>query len=126
MPLNNEDIKQLIAILQRGLATDADETVEKDRGDSEENVVKSNNIKTRNAKISSSTNKFLDMQESRMHREDTQIDKQLSKYPPTPRTRKFAKIKVACRVCGRKEEISPSILENPDRYKCNKCATSPG
>lgn len=121
MGLNNEDIKQLIAILQRGLTTD-DDNVE---------VKKSkNNIKTKKTKITNqedNENKFVSMGFHNLHKEDIQIDKMLKKNPPTPRNRKFNKIEVRCRMCGKTESINPSLLyEAPDRYKCNKCCSSPG
>ena len=72
-------------------------------------------------------NKFLDMPEFSMHKADSIIDKQLSVQPPTPRTRKFTPIKVRCRVCGKEEEINPSLLASEkERYKCNKCSAIAG
>lgn len=72
-------------------------------------------------------NRFESMMESKLHKEDTAIDKKLAVNPPTPRLRKFRHIDVQCRVCGKKESISPSLLtDSADRYKCNKCSTSPG
>lgn len=121
MALDNEDIKQLIAILQKGLTADS---VEPD-------VKKSkNSIKTKKTKIietENSENKFISMGFHNLHKEDVQIDKMLKKNPPTPRNRKFKTIDVKCRICGKNESINPSILyEAPDRYKCNKCCSSPG
>ena len=72
-------------------------------------------------------NKFLDMPEKDMHKADSAIDKKLSVHPPTPRNRKFAKIDVACRTCGKQEKVNHSIVpEQLDRYKCNKCSSSSG
>ena len=75
-----------------------------------------------------STNKFLDMPEMNMHKEDGEIDKQLQKFPPTPRTRPTAEnISVRCRICGKEESISQGLLfEGSNRYKCNKCSTQSG
>jgi len=72
-------------------------------------------------------NKFLEMPEFSMHKADTIIDQKLSVQPPTPRTRKFTPIKVRCRVCGKEEEINPSLLASEkERYKCNKCSAIAG
>lgn len=125
MPLDNEDIKQLISILQRGLV-DEPKSVEK----AKKTVKKSTNIKNKKTKASQprdTENKFISLGFHNLHREDVVIDKVLNKNPPTPRNREFRAIDVQCRVCGRKESINPSLLyESPDRYKCNKCASSPG
>lgn len=72
-------------------------------------------------------NKFLDMPEFSMHKQDSIIDKQLNVRPPTPRTRQFKPIAVQCRVCGKKETINPALLSTePNRYKCNSCSSIPG
>jgi len=78
-------------------------------------------------KMQKNTNKFLSMAEKDMHKDDIEIDKKLAKFPPVSRARDFEMIDVVCRVCGRKETISPSLLfDAPDRYKCNNCSTSAG
>jgi hypothetical protein len=72
-------------------------------------------------------NKFDQMQESKLHKEDTAVDKLLSVYSPTPRHRDFDPVEVKCRVCGKSEKINPNILyDSPSRYKCNNCSRSPG
>ena len=125
MALDKDDIKQLIAILQKGLS-DEDETETQDEVQKEENGF--SNIKTKTSKIQhNTTNKFLELGFDRLHKEDIAIDKALQKKPPTPRRRKLSTINVRCRVCGKQESISSSLLyESPDRYKCNKCCASPG
>lgn len=123
MALNSDDIKQLIAILQKGLV---DEDDSKERS----NKNKTNNIRTKKTKSisqSNAENKFISMGFNNLHKDDVAIDKALSKHPPTPRNRKFKQIEVRCRLCGKKETINPSLLyESTDRYKCNKCCSSPG
>jgi hypothetical protein len=132
MALNNDDIKQLIAILQRGLTSDSNEIPEEIEKPSQETKpikTKSKNIKTKKVKISEEDhgNVFESMPEKNMHRDDIEIDRKLSTYAPTTRARKFNTINVVCRVCGRKDEVSPSLVyEGASRYKCNKCARSPG
>lgn len=71
-------------------------------------------------------NKFSDMPESKMHREDIEIDKKLAKYPPTVRNRPVDFVEVTCRVCGKTEKISANVVDSRERYKCNNCSTSPG
>ncbi len=115
---NPEQIKQLIALLQNLLPEDNDQ-------EHTESKIKT---KTRSAKNRpKQKNKFLDMPEMKMHKDDSKIDEKLSVAPPTPRTRKFNPIDVKCRVCGKQEKVSPSVIpESVDRYKCNKCSGSAG
>ena len=125
MGLNNDDIKQLIAILQRGLTNDSDavESNEpKPKKKKSQSKIVSKKVTQRFEEVSE--NKFLTMPERNLHKEDTQIDKLLNKLPPTPRTRRFKTINVVCRSCGRKEEVSPSLVNDTERYKCNNCSTS--
>lgn len=135
MGLNNDDIRQLIAILQKGLCdTDSDNLTEKqqkiqyeetDQENEEESIVNTKSV--RKTKKGSSKNKFLSMGVKDLHKEDTAIDQLLNSNPPTARTRKFSSVNVTCRSCGKKESISPLLLhDSVDRYKCNKCSTNPG
>jgi transposase-like protein len=67
------------------------------------------------------------MPEKTMHKDDSKIDKLLSQYSPTTRARSVDPVKVVCRVCGKKDEISPSLAyDSGSRYKCNKCSRVPG
>lgn len=122
---NPEQIKNLIQLLQSMLPND-------DGVNGEIEVAKQTSpIKTRGRKRakadSQNKNKFLQMAEKDMHKDDISIDKKLCKFPPVARGRSFHMIDVRCRVCGRTETISPSLLfEAPERYKCNNCATQAG
>jgi len=109
MPLDNNDIKQLIAILQKGLSNEPENV----------DVVKSK-------PTSNETNKFENMPEFRMFKEDTEFDNKISKPPPSARLRQFEPISVRCRVCGKTEKIAPQLVESVERYKCNKCSTGAG
>ena len=71
-------------------------------------------------------NKFDSMIEKNMFRDDIAIDRKLSIQPPSPRTRSFTTISVSCRVCGKKENLSPALVSEPTRYKCNSCSRSGG
>lgn len=71
-------------------------------------------------------NKFLNMKEASMHKDDSIIDKKLNRTPPTQRTRHFEYVQVKCRVCGKTEKVIPALAEARDRYKCNRCSASPG
>lgn len=125
MPLNNDDIKQLISILQRGLSEDIQEESIKPPSKKESSKIKTK--KTRTNTNRNVENKFISLGFSKLHKEDIAIDRALNKNPPTPRNRQFTAMSVRCRVCGKQETINPSLLyESPDRYKCNKCASSPG
>jgi hypothetical protein len=140
MPLNNDDIMQLISILQKALVdeeqkeTEQKETEQRDPNNS--TVYKKPNTKeiggqSKNKKVANSHtqhyNKFESMPEKNMHKDDTKIDKVLSQYSPTERTRQFNFINVNCRVCGRTDSINPALVyDSENRYKCNKCSKIPG
>lgn len=119
---NPEQIKNLIDILQSLLPKETNEIAQ----------AKPTKIKTKSRKNIQSENKnlineFERMPEFRMHKDDTKIDKMLSQMPPTARMREFSSVDVVCRVCGKKESVSPSLLfDSPSRYKCNNCSTSAG
>ena len=119
--LSPNQIKQLISMLQQMLpqSEDSDKPSEQPK---EESV-----IKTVNRKPKQTENKFDQMMEAHLHKEDIEVDKKLRKYDPTPRIRKFDPITVTCRVCGKSEEVNPVVLtDSKDRYKCNNCSRSAG
>jgi hypothetical protein len=122
---NPEQLKQFIALLQ-GLLPKNDQNNPPDK--TEEDFVSP--VRTKNPKRDSKKqrpNKFLDMPEKDMHKDDSVIDKLLMKHPPVARSREFEPISVKCRVCGKAEEINPALLsDSPTRYKCNNCSTSAG
>lgn len=129
MSLSNDDIKQLISILQRGLSDDAQVEMEASqkpkakRKNSSRSSIKSSEKTKENTR----PNKFDAMPERRMHKEDSAIDSLLIKYPPTERSREFDYVEAACRVCGRKEKVNPVLIHDSiDRYKCNKCSSTQG
>lgn len=117
MALDDDDIKQLIAILQKGLSND-----DKVEQTSKRKTNKSSKIKN----VVQKTNKFEEMPEFRMHKDDSIVDKKLQKIPPVPRNRDYKPINIKCRICGKQENVNPSLVEYSDRYKCNKCSTSSG
>lgn len=115
-----EKIKALIQALQNLLP---DEDIKEEK--KPESKIKTKT--TRIPKKSQQKNKFLDMPELNMFKSDSDIDKKLAKFPPTPRTRQFKPISVTCRVCGKKEKINPALLpDSVERYKCNLCSSSAG
>jgi lysyl-tRNA synthetase class I len=115
MALDKDDIKQLIAILQKGLVDD-------ESPDVDESPVpqKTNKRKAKKANL------FDKMTEANMHKDDVEIDRRLRKFPPTERSRSYTPANVKCRVCGKQESVNPSLVESIERYKCNKCCTSAG
>jgi hypothetical protein len=122
---NPEQLKNLITLLQQMLPTTAEENNE-EQGSEEEFTAplrtKGSRRKTKQAK-----NKFVDMPERDMHKDDTIIDQKLARFPPVSRARPFQLVEVRCRVCGKTEKVSPSLVfEGVDRYKCNNCSTSSG
>lgn len=115
MEINNlspDEIKQMILLLQNMLPEKSN-NVKKPR--------KKTQPKIKNKTIN--LNKFDEMKEYHLHKEDSEIDKKLSKFPLVPRTRKFQPVSVICIGCGKKEKVSSSILDSPERYKCNKCCS---
>jgi hypothetical protein len=119
MGLDNEDIKALIAILQKGLASETEEAAPKTK---KAKITKNKQSKSSNK----NNNKFDSMPESKLHKEDVLIDQKLRRSAPTPRRDAFQPIKVSCRVCHKTDMVDPSIIESIDRYKCNKCSVSAG
>lgn len=118
-----EQIKKLIAVLQQLLPPENKED--------EDDEQMSSKIKTKTRrsgnKNKKNSNKFLNMPEMRMHKEDCAVDQKLAKSPPTPRTRRYEPVEVRCRSCGKKEKVNPNIIpESVDRYKCNKCSAMAG
>lgn len=137
MEIDPNDFKQLLSLLQK-LVENSNVVETKNQEmiiEEEPKIVKTTN-KTKSTKRKSVTknknstkefnNKFLQMPEANMHMEDVEIDKKLSKFPPTYRGRKYQPINVKCRVCGKSEKVNPSLVESMDRYKCNKCCSIPG
>lgn len=152
MQLDNNDVKQLLAILQQ-LVEKVSVTNVPDSVNTEESITKTpkkrrskksktdhnevseeqedhifhSKIKTKNINVKKkSYNKFESMPEYKMHKEDVAIDKKLNVAPPSQRSRTYKPIDVRCRVCGRVESVSPSLVDSADRYKCNRCSASAG
>jgi hypothetical protein len=121
---NPEQIKNLIQVLQTLLPQATGDTETEDREEEFSAPIKTRGSKTRPKQAK---NKFTDMPELNMHKEDVAIDKKLAKFPPVSRARQFELVDVKCRVCGRTETVSPSLVfEGLERYKCNNCSTSAG
>lgn len=122
---NPEQIKSLIAILS-SLLPDTDKPQSKPKKKSA-NKPNKPSVKTNKSKArADGTNIFDSMREKDAHKEDSEIDKKLNRYPPTERNRPFDYLTVQCRCCGKKEKINPGLLMEKDRYKCNKCAIAAG
>jgi len=136
MGLDKEDIKALIAILQKGLENDEEVSTSTEepavsKPKAKNSKKNTSHIKTRGrSKVTSQKyqNKFESMQEFALHKEDATIDQQLSKHPPVARIRENVKpVKVSCRICGKTETVNPSLVfEGASRYKCNRCSTQSG
>ncbi len=112
-------LQELITLLSSMLPNETDDTETEDDSPIKNSTKKFNTKKKR-------TNKFSDMPEASMHKEDIEIDKKLCKYPPTIRNRPVDFVEVTCRVCGKTEKISANMVDSRERYKCNNCSTSPG
>jgi hypothetical protein len=122
MGLDNDDIKALIAILQKGLVDDDSISSKTTKPNT-----KKSRFKNKKAGTDNSENKFCSMPEKDMHKEDVEFDRAVRKMPPTPRNRQFETIEVVCRSCGKKEQVNPILVhDSVDRYKCNKCSVNAG
>lgn len=126
---NPEQIKNLIDILQ-SLLPENNTPISTTQQETKEDYQNSSPMRTRkkNSFTGGHTNKFLDMPEKDMHKEDTSVDKKLCTSPPVARGRAYTPVKVTCRVCGKTELVNPSIVYDlrENRYKCNTCSTSSG
>lgn len=123
MGLDKDDIKALIAILQKGLTDDDDDTEEENPKSVTKKRKTSVQQKPKKKKV---VNKFNSMAEFNMCKEDVEIDQKIRKPPPSARNRQFDFVSVQCRVCGKKDNVAPILVESIERYKCNKCATGAG
>ncbi len=123
--LTPEQITTMINMLRAMLPAEDAKEVNVDAAPTKKYSIR-NETKNQKEKVSTK-NKFVDMIEMNMHKEDVIIDQKLAKHPPTLRSRAFRLISVICRICGKKEEINPALLHDSiDRYKCNKCCSSAG
>jgi endo-1,4-beta-mannosidase len=121
--LSPKQIKQMIKMLSAMLPEDDEPAVEQQSEPQFSNsAIKSKNIDRKSPRV----NKFEQMAEFSMHKEDVEFDRKVSKQPPVPRTRTYNAISVRCRVCGKEESVNPTLIESVDRYKCNKCSSMAG
>jgi hypothetical protein len=132
--LDPQQIQQMIQLLQAMLPTaGSSPTTSEGTSDSASSTKRKPRKKTANTATHhikakpERENKFDQMAELHMHREDIAVDKKLAIQPPVPRARKFRMLKATCRVCGRTEDINPVLItDSIDRYKCNKCSAGAG
>jgi hypothetical protein len=123
--LDPQQIQQMILMLQAMLPKQEESVSEKD-SKAKKKAPRTNN-KSKASISKSSNNKFDEMMEKRMHKEDIEIDKKLIVQPPVPRSRPFNLVSATCRVCGKKENVNPVLItDSLDRYKCNKCSGAAG
>lgn len=129
---DTKDLKKLISLLQVLVDLNSDDESEEPEVETKPKKITKAKTSTRtnttkkNKKQPEFINKFLDMPEKDMHKDDAGIDKKLNVHPPVVRTRDFDPIQVVCRICNKTEMIPPSLVESVSRYKCNNCAKNPG
>lgn len=125
---NPEQLKKFIAALSSLLPPEENNIAEKPKARKTRTTRKTTKKITSKTRASEEKhNKFLDMAESDMFKEDPKIAQKLYNRPPMKRRNKKPKLSVTCRICGKREEISSSLLYgDKDRYKCNKCCGSAG
>lgn len=122
---NPEQIQQLISLLQSLLPKEQQKS-QKQENSTQIDIEQVHRGDKEERKQPKRENKFLSMPEINMHKEDRELDEKLAKHAPVARARAYDPITVLCRVCGKKETVSPSLVESAGRYKCNKCAASAG
>lgn len=125
---NPEQLKKFIAALSSLLPPEENNLPEKPKAKKTRTTKKTTRKTTNKTRTSEERhNKFLDMAENNMFKEDPKVAKKLYNQPPMRRRSKKAKLSVTCRICGKREEISSALLYgDKDRYKCNKCCGSAG
>ena len=124
---NPEQIKQLINLLSGLLPSDSDSSDEKPKTRKRTTRKKTVSTSKKQPKKPQRENKFTDMPESQMFKEDPALAKKLYKQPPMRRRPKKGQTQAQCRICGKKENVSPGLLFGGiERFKCNKCSATPG
>jgi len=99
---NPDQVKQLIGLLSSLLTDNQEQSPKAEKSNARDN-------------------KFLDMSEFNMHKDDAELDKKLHvNARPVVRNRQFNYVDVQCRICGKKEQVSPGLVTSYDRYKCNR------
>lgn len=121
-----EIIKQITGLLEALITDDPVEEEAPASKPKRKRTTKKKTAKKKTTNPQESKNKFLNMPEMRMFRDDSLIDKKLQVMPPVPRTRTFDPVHVRCRVCGKEEDVNPTLVSEINRYKCNACAMAGG
>ena len=120
--LSEEDLTKVSFMIKK-LAKKRQPT-QSNRSDAQDFSVqkKNNNRKTAVVAEGERHNLFLDMPEFNDHKEDVEIDKKLSRTPPTPRNRKTNLVQVVCMACNKPQTVAASLIPvDKSRYLCNDC-----
>ena len=95
-------------------------------------IAPSNSIRTKSRKNFRPNNeyfnnKFDEMSEAGMHKEDRKIDKLLNRRDPIARVRPGTLVKAVCKKCKVEETVSNKLLNSDSSgYKCNRCSGTEG
>lgn len=139
LPQDPEQLQQMIDLLQtmldaQEIGDDSEPGVET-KGSRRKTANKKSTIKKKTttrkrtsvAQKEKDNNRFLSMNEFNMYKENPNTAKKLYNQPPMQRRSGKNLVDVVCRTCGKREKVSSALLYNGvERYKCNKCSTSPG
>ena len=68
-------------------------------------------------------NTVLSAAERRELEEASKSDAENKDVQRSPRSRQPALVEVECRVCGAEEEVSPAVVYDIGRWKCNNCSS---
>jgi hypothetical protein len=128
---NPEQLKQMIGLLSSMLeqieSNDTEEDASGSKSQKQKPPINKINKSKKIKKTERTINKFDAMPESSMYRENKEIAKKLYSKPPIERRPKKDLVQARCRLCGKLEKVSPSlVIGGADRYKCNKCSSSAG
>lgn len=123
--INTEKLKQLLTAMLETLSEGDSDNEKATPQPATNNITTSQN--RGHKKYGGGDNLFLNMPEANMHKQDVEIDKLLAPKHLTSRNRPSTLIDVTCRVCGKNERVSRSLVpESSNRYKCNECSKGVG
>tara|TARA_B100000085_G_C18546607_1_gene514133 strand:+ start:382 stop:786 length:405 start_codon:yes stop_codon:yes gene_type:complete len=131
--VDTDKLKQLLYAMIETLDGKDSEPSQKDENPSpttnqtQSQPQQTNNNQPRRSRYGGGENLFLSMPEKDMHKNDVEIDKKLAPKQLTARNRRSTEVDVRCRVCGKQQTVSQSLVtDGVHRYKCNDCSRSSG
>lgn len=143
--LSSEQIDELQALLEKSSVTSRETKKKKRRGKrrrkrreaAKAREKKENAQEAQEESESPSAEDFLQglkltKEEKRQLAEASKSDKEMGAHEPrelplNPKKKADMRVEMRCRVCGKMEKVSPSLVPpEHDRFKCNTCCCSAG